>query len=418
MLFDARPEDGRGSGRLPRVARRAGRRDPDLRGRGDQRRRPGALRAVLPRLHAQAVGHGPVASSTRGDVARPDADQHRRPLFHRHVPGDAAGRLHARCSRTCSTTADRRGDRRRLPRRAGPSVEIADHIIFTGPIDEYFDFRFGKLPYRCLKFRHETLDQERFQPVGGGQLSGPGRALHADQRVQAPDRPGASEDDASPTNIRPPRAIPTIRSRGRRTRRCSSSYEALPLQTRGVTFVGRLATYRYYNMDQVVGQALATFRRMDEKRGRAAAAADRQSAACATCHSSAAPLELWGGHECTVNRVGDEFRNQIVDTGHAAPHQRPRRDRRARLQGRALSGAVGDGRARPARRARLGLDDERLERIRELGMRPIAGLVHHGRGPRYTSLLDPSFPRPARRLRRAVAERYPWIEPRRRSTSR
>ena len=48
---------------------------------------------------------------------------------------------------------------------------IADHIIYTGPIDEYFDFRFGKLPYRSLKFDHQTLDQERFQPVGDGQLS-------------------------------------------------------------------------------------------------------------------------------------------------------------------------------------------------------------------------------------------------------
>ena len=41
----------------------------------------------------------------------------------------------------------------------------ADHLVYTGPIDEYFDFRFGKLPYRSLKFDHETLDQEQFQPV-------------------------------------------------------------------------------------------------------------------------------------------------------------------------------------------------------------------------------------------------------------
>ncbi len=41
-----------------------------------------------------------------------------------------------------------------------------DHLIFTGPIDEYFDFRFGKLPYRSLKFDHKTLEQERYQPVG------------------------------------------------------------------------------------------------------------------------------------------------------------------------------------------------------------------------------------------------------------
>ena len=73
--------------------------------------------------------------------------------------------------------------------------EIADHIIYTGPIDEYFDFRFGKLPYRSLRFDHQTLDQE-WSPAGrGGELSGRGRALHPHQRIQAPDRPGSAGDD-------------------------------------------------------------------------------------------------------------------------------------------------------------------------------------------------------------------------------
>src|SRR5438270_5001925 len=43
--------------------------------------------------------------------------------------------------------------------------DVAEHIIYTGPIDEYFDFRFGKLPYRSLKFDHQTLAEEQFQPV-------------------------------------------------------------------------------------------------------------------------------------------------------------------------------------------------------------------------------------------------------------
>ena len=59
-LFDARPQDRRGSGRLSRVARRDGRGDPDVGGRRHQRRRPRALRAVLPRLHPQAMGPRPV----------------------------------------------------------------------------------------------------------------------------------------------------------------------------------------------------------------------------------------------------------------------------------------------------------------------------------------------------------------------
>ena len=71
---------------------------------------------------------------------------------------------------------------------------IPDHIIYTGPIDKYFDFRFGKLPYRSLEFRHETWIGT--VPAGrDGQLSRTTTALHADQRVQAPDRPGSARDD-------------------------------------------------------------------------------------------------------------------------------------------------------------------------------------------------------------------------------
>ena len=79
------------------------------------------------------------------------------------LPGDAARRLHrdvrahARPSRI---------DVRSAPTIATSRDEVdAGHIVFTGPIDEYFDFRFGKLPYRSLQFEHETLDQEQFQPV-------------------------------------------------------------------------------------------------------------------------------------------------------------------------------------------------------------------------------------------------------------
>lgn len=54
--------------------------------------------------------------------------------------------------------------------------------------------------------------------------------------------------------------------------------------------------------------------------------------------------------------------------------------------------------------------DERLSKLRELGIRPIAGLLHHGSGPRYTSLLDPDFPGKLAQFARAVAERYPWID--------
>ena len=145
--------------------------------------------------------------------------------------------------------------------------EIADHIIYTGPIDEYFDFRFGKLPYRSLKFDHQTLDQEWFQPVAVVNYPSedvPFTRISEYKHLtgqQAPvttityEYPSAEGDPYYP--------IPRPENQ-----ELFKKYEALADETSDVTFVGRLATYRYYNMDQIVGQALATFRRMDEKRAR------------------------------------------------------------------------------------------------------------------------------------------------------
>jgi len=141
------------------------------------------------------------------------------------------------------------------------------HIIYTGPIDEYFDFRFGKLPYRSLKFDHQTLDEERHQPVAVVNYPDPqvrytriSEYKHLTGQ-EAPvttityEYPSAEGDPYYP--------IPRAENQALYKR-----YEALADSTKGVTFVGRLATYRYYNMDQIVGQALATFRRIDEKKSK------------------------------------------------------------------------------------------------------------------------------------------------------
>ena len=67
-------------------------------------------------------------------------------------------------------------------------------VIYTGPVDEFFDFRYGKLPYRSLEFRHVTLDQEWAQPVAV--VNYPADAgLHAHHGIQAPHRPGTSADE-------------------------------------------------------------------------------------------------------------------------------------------------------------------------------------------------------------------------------
>jgi dTDP-4-dehydrorhamnose reductase len=122
------------------------------------------------------------------------------------------------------------------------------------------------------------------------------------------------------------------------------------------------------------------------------------------------PLELWGGIECTVARVGDDYRDQCAETGHRERIEDL--DRIAALGIRTLRYPVlwetispGD----PAE-ADWSWHDERLPRLRELGIVPIAGLCHHGSGPTHTNLLDPEFPEKLARHARAVAERYPVIE--------
>jgi dTDP-4-dehydrorhamnose reductase len=121
-------------------------------------------------------------------------------------------------------------------------------------------------------------------------------------------------------------------------------------------------------------------------------------------------LELWGGHECTVNRVGDAYHDQTVRSGHE--HRIDDLDRFAALGLKALRYPVLWERVCPQAPDRFDWEwtDLRLARIRALGMRPVAGLVHHGSGPRYTSLVDPAFASRLAGYARAAAERYPWVE--------
>jgi len=135
-------------------------------------------------------------------------------------------------------------------------------VIYTGPIDEYFNFQFGRLPYRSLRFKHVTLDKAWHQPVGVVNypqtqdytriteykyLTGQDHAKTA----LTYEYPSAEGDPYYP--------IPKAENQ-----ELFKKYERLALATPDVWFVGRLATYRYYNMDQIVGQALATFRRINE----------------------------------------------------------------------------------------------------------------------------------------------------------
>ena len=130
----------------------------------------------------------------------------------------------------------------------------------------------------------------------------------------------------------------------------------------------------------------------------------------ATNEPGAGKLELWGGLEATVNRVGDTYFDQVARTGHAV--RLDDLDRFAALGLRTLRYPILWERVAPhgLDRADWRWADERLGRLRELGIRPIVGLCHHGSGPRTTNLLDPQFPTQLARFARAVAERYPWLD--------
>jgi UDP-galactopyranose mutase len=134
-------------------------------------------------------------------------------------------------------------------------------LVYTGPIDEFFDLRYGPLPYRSLVFRHETLDVERFQPVGT--VNYPDEATPYTRITEFKHLTGQTGKRTSvvyeyPSAVGDPYyPVPRPENQALYKR-----YEALAAARPEVVFVGRLASYRYYNMDQVVGQALATFRRL------------------------------------------------------------------------------------------------------------------------------------------------------------
>lgn len=141
----------------------------------------------------------------------------------------------------------------------------AGHIVYTGPVDEYFGFRYGKLPYRSLRFEHKIVEQERFQPVAVVNYPDPQTPytrITEYKHLTGQRHPHTSLTYEYPSAEGDPYyPIPRPENQA-----LYKKYEALADANPNVTFVGRLATYRYYNMDQVVGQALAAFRKLDSAR--------------------------------------------------------------------------------------------------------------------------------------------------------
>ena len=133
-------------------------------------------------------------------------------------------------------------------------------VVYSGPIDEFFDHRFGKLPYRSLHFEHRTLEKEWLQPVAV--VNYPNE--HDYTRVTEFKHLTGQQHARTSIVYEYPRSegdpyYPVPRAENAAI---YAKYRELAETCPNVRFVGRLGTYRYYNMDQVVGQALALARKI------------------------------------------------------------------------------------------------------------------------------------------------------------
>ena len=141
-------------------------------------------------------------------------------------------------------------------------IDIIPHkqLIYTGPIDAYFDYCYGKLPYRSLEFKFETIDKEVFQPTGT--VNYPNEQLYT--RITDFKYLTGQKHPKTAIVYEFPRAegdpyYPVPRPENAETYK---KYQQLAATMTNTYFVGRLATYKYYNMDQVVAQALTTFKKI------------------------------------------------------------------------------------------------------------------------------------------------------------
>ena len=133
-------------------------------------------------------------------------------------------------------------------------------LIYTGPVDEFFNYSHGKLPYRSLEFKHETANQAQFQPAAV--INYPNEFAYT--RVTEFKYLTGQEHPKTSVVYEFPKAegdpyYPIPRPENLDLYR---KYHALAQQRADVHFVGRLATYKYYNMDQVTAQALTTYARL------------------------------------------------------------------------------------------------------------------------------------------------------------
>jgi UDP-galactopyranose mutase len=163
-------------------------------------------------------------------------------------------------------------------------------MIYTGPVDSYFDYCYGRLPYRSLEFKHETHDTSTFQsaPV----VNYPNEHLY----TRITEFKYLTGQEHSKTSI----VYEFPQSEGdpyypvprKENAELYTKYKALADATQGVHFVGRLATYKYYNMDQIVAQALTLYSKFNGAKR-----------AESTLHIADKPAAMQPAHAQKVNAV-------------------------------------------------------------------------------------------------------------------
>jgi UDP-galactopyranose mutase len=158
------------------------------------------------------------------------------------------------------------------------------HMVYTGPVDAFFGYKYGKLPYRSLRFEHVNVNRPQFQPVGT--VNYPNdygyTRISEFKHITGQEHPTTSVVYEYPCAEGDP-YYPVPRPENAELYR---KYEAEADETPNVTFVGRLATYKYYNMDQVVGQSLAAFRKLQAAHEAAQRSIDEAAALAATASGS------------------------------------------------------------------------------------------------------------------------------------
>jgi len=143
-----------------------------------------------------------------------------------------------------------------------------DHLIYTGPIDDYFDYCFGRLPYRSLRFEPEIIDKEFFQPVV--QVNYPNdydftrivEIKHVTGQILPQTTIIREYPKACDSESEPYYPIPSPSARA-----AYSQYAELAERLSHVTFLGRLANYRYFNMDHVIALALSKADELVKRQG-------------------------------------------------------------------------------------------------------------------------------------------------------